>query len=68
MKTNTSKTIEEIDDLIVTLMSKIKDLEHDLRFQPHARHMIEELKEEVRRLFKRHQSSFVKPFRKGWIY
>lgn len=68
MKTNTLKTIEEIDDLILSLISKIKDLEHDLRFQPHSKHMVEELEEEVRRLFKRHQSSFVKPFRKGWIY
>lgn len=68
MISRTPERIEAIDALILELISKINELEHDLRFQPHAKHMVDEMKEEVLRLFKRHQSSFVKPSRKGWIY
>jgi hypothetical protein len=53
---------------LLQIIGKVNELKHELRFQPHAKHMIEKLEEEVRRLFKHHQSSFVKPFRKGWIY
>jgi hypothetical protein len=68
MISRTKEIIEEVDDLLLQIIGKVNELEHELRFQPHAKHMIEELEKEVKRLFKRHQSSFVKPFRKGWIY
>ena len=68
MISRTPERIEKIDNLIMDLIEQINLLEHDLRFQPHAKHMVDQMKEEVLRLFKRHQSSFVKPSRKGWIY
>jgi hypothetical protein len=68
MISRTPETIEKIDGLILELISQINELEHDLRFQPHAHYILEEMKAEIMRLFKRHQSSFVKPIRKGWIY
>ncbi len=68
MISNTVETIEQIDDLILQLIAKVNDLEHDLRFQPHMKHMIDSMKEEVQRLFKQHQIAFVKASRKGWVY
>ncbi len=68
MISNTPQTIEEIDDLILQLIAKLNVLEHDLRFQPHMKHMIDSMKEEVNRLFKQHQIAFVKASRKGWVY
>ena len=68
MISKTREKIEEIDDLLLQIIAKVNELEHELRFQPHAKHIIEEFDEEVKRLFKRHQISFVKPIRKGWIY
>jgi hypothetical protein len=68
MISNTPKTIQEIDDLILQLIAKIRELEHDLRFQPHMKHMVDSMKLEIERLFKQHQISFVKASKKGWIY
>ena len=68
MISNTPKTIQEIDDLILQIIAKLNDLEHDLRFQPHAKHILDSMKLQVEMLFKQHQKSFVKPCRKGWIY
>jgi len=68
MISNTPNTIKEIDDLILQLIAKIGELEHDLRFQPHMKHMIDAMKLEVEKLFKQHQIAFVKASRKGWVY
>lgn len=68
MISNTKEKVEAIDGLILDLISKINELEHELRFQPHMKTQIDIMREDVQRLFKQSQSFFVVPMRKGWIY
>ena len=68
MKSATKETIDRILELTHELQSQLNNLEHELRFQPHCKVMIEATKEELR-VFKRGVfGRFVDALAKGWIY
>lgn len=68
MKYATKETIDRILELTYELQSELNNLEHELRFQPHCKVLIDATREELR-VFKRSIfSRFVDALAKGWIY
>lgn len=68
MKSKTSETVESIDKLIGELRSKAIELENDVKWQPHMKHIVNELQNTLLELERDFGRQFVRPLEKGWFY
>ena len=68
MKSNTKETVESIDKLIGELRTKAIELENDVKWQPHMKHIVKELQNNLIELERGFTRQFVRPLEKGWFY
>jgi len=68
LKSKTSETVESIDELIGQLRSKVIELEEDVKWQPHMKHIVIELKNSLIELERDFTRQFLRPLEKGWFY
>ena len=68
MKSKTSETVELIDKLIGELRAKAIELENDVKWQPHMKHIVIELQNRLLQLERDFARQFIRPLDRGWFY
>ena len=68
MKSRTPQTVESIDERIGELRALISDLEDDLKWQPHMKHIVDELKSSVLKIERDFGRQFLRALERGWFY
>ena len=68
MKSRTPLTVAEIDETFHKLRSLIKDLQEDVKWQPHMKFIVDEVENKATRDHRDFQRRFVDGLAKGWFY